>query len=162
MIDNAPIMAAIVKAISPMNPNRLKAIPPILPDNKTTKATPKLAPELIPNTEGPANGLRNTVCICKPLTANPAPATMAVNACGTRDFQMIFCQMTDSPSSIPQRIFQMERKGISTEPKNRFSRNSTPMDNANNSMYKVTGFFISTIHNKQVDNLPVTIVDEKL
>ena len=44
-----------------------------------------LAPELIPNTEGPANGLRKTVCICNPLTAKPAPATSAVKACGKRE-----------------------------------------------------------------------------
>ena len=71
-------MAATVKAISPMKPSRLNAIPPMLPDSKTTKATPRLAPELIPKTEGPAKGLRKTVCICKPLTAKPAPATKAV------------------------------------------------------------------------------------
>ena len=33
---------------------------------------------------------RNTVCICRPLTDSPAPATNAVNAWGTRDFQIIF------------------------------------------------------------------------
>jgi hypothetical protein len=47
----------------------------------------------------------------KPLTDNPAPATNAVNACGTRDFQMIFCQIMDS-SVFPHKMFQTERKGI--------------------------------------------------
>ena len=93
MTDNEPMMAAIESATSPKRPRWLRATPPMLPEKSTTKATPILAPELIPNTEGPARGLRNTVCICKPLTDRPAPATKAVNACGKRDFQMIFCQV---------------------------------------------------------------------
>ena len=93
MIDNAPAIAATVSANSPISPRLLNATPPRLPDNKTTKATPILAPELIPNTEGPANGFLKTVCICNPLTDNPAPATNAVTAWGILDFQMIFVQM---------------------------------------------------------------------
>ena len=75
----APMMAATDIAASPKYPRRLSATPPILPESNTTKATPKAEPLLIPSTDGPANGLRKTVCICKPLTANPAPATIAVN-----------------------------------------------------------------------------------
>ena len=63
MTDKEPTMAAMDKPISPIKPSLLNATPPRLPLSKTTKATPILAPELIPNTEGPANGLRNTVCI---------------------------------------------------------------------------------------------------
>ena len=108
---SAPIMAATDKATSPIYPKRLNATPPIAPDSNTTQATPRLAPELMPNTEGPASGLRNTVCICRPLTDSPAPATNAVNAWGTRDFQMIFCQITDS-SVFPHNIFHTERRGM--------------------------------------------------
>jgi len=93
MTNNAPIIAATDNATSPIYPKRLSATPPMAPDSSTTQATPKLAPELMPSTEGPANGLRNTVCICKPLTESPAPATNAVRACGTRLFQMILLQI---------------------------------------------------------------------
>ncbi len=55
----------------------------------TTIATPKLAPAVIPNTEGPANGFRNNVCICKPANDNAPPAKIAVMAFGNRIFQMI-------------------------------------------------------------------------
>ena len=87
-------MAATESATSPIYPRRLSATPPIAPDSSTTQATPRLAPELMPSTEGPASGLRNTVCICKPLTESPAPATNAVRACGTRLFQRILLQIT--------------------------------------------------------------------
>ena len=126
MTDKAPAIAATDKAISPMNPKWLNATPPMLPEKRTTKATPKLAPELIPKTEGPANGFRNTVCICNPLTASPAPATKAVNAWGKRDFQMIFCQVTAS-FPWPVKIFQTDFRGIFTEPSTIFKNNSMEM-----------------------------------
>ena len=50
----------------------------------TIVATPKLDPELNPNTSGPANGFRNKVCISKPLIDNPIPETIAVIALGNR------------------------------------------------------------------------------
>ena len=91
---NEPTMAAMDMAASPKYPRRLNATPPSEPDISTMKATPNEAPLEIPNTDGPANGLRNTVCICKPLTASPAPATVAVNACGTRELRMMLCQIS--------------------------------------------------------------------
>lgn len=100
-MESEPAIAAMVRAISPIKPSLLKATPPKLPERSTTKATPILAPELMPSTDGPAKGLRKTVCICKPLTESPAPATNAVSACGTRDFQIIFCHITDS-FPVPQ------------------------------------------------------------
>lgn len=47
-------------------------------------ATPKLAPELIPRTKGPANGFLNRVCIKRPLSAKPPPTSIAVMAFGKR------------------------------------------------------------------------------
>ena len=47
---------------------------------------------LNPNTEGPASGLRNRVCICKPPSDKAAPAIMAVNALGIRIFSRILTQ----------------------------------------------------------------------
>ena len=133
MTDKEPIIAATDKAISPITPNRLNATPPKLPLNRMTKATPMLAPELIPNTEGPANGLRNTVCICNPLTAKPAPAASAIKACGKRDFQIMFCQETGS-FPVPVRIFQIDCAGIATEPNNKFSSSSTRISNRINNI----------------------------
>ena len=53
-------------------------------DPKITNATPRLAPELNPKTYGPANGLRNKVCISKPLIDKPIPTKTAVIAFGKR------------------------------------------------------------------------------
>ena len=50
----------------------------------TTKATPKLAPELSPNTSGPAKGFLNKVCISKPLIDKPMPTAIAVIDLGNR------------------------------------------------------------------------------
>ena len=48
------------------------------------RAAPKLAPELIPKTKGPANGFLKSVCIKSPLSANPPPTKIAVHAFGIR------------------------------------------------------------------------------
>lgn len=58
--------------------------PPKKPEPKITNATPKLAPELIPKTNGPANGFLNSVCINKPEIPNPDPTKIAVKAFGKR------------------------------------------------------------------------------
>ena len=55
-----------------------KAIPPKKEEPKISNATPKLAPEEIPKTKGPANGFLNNVCINKPLIDNPDPTKTAV------------------------------------------------------------------------------------
>ena len=59
-------------------------IPPKTEVPKITKATPKLAPELIPNTNGPANGFLNKVCINSPEIPKPEPTKIAVIAFGKR------------------------------------------------------------------------------
>ena len=51
---------------------------------KITKATPRLAPEVIPKTNGPAKGFLNKVCINKPEIPKPEPTKMAVIALGKR------------------------------------------------------------------------------
>lgn len=45
-------------------------------------ATNKLEPLLTPNTYGPANGLRNRLCINNPHKAKPEPAIIEVNVLG--------------------------------------------------------------------------------
>src|SRR5690606_9393295 len=58
--------------------------PPKNPEPKMINATPKLAPLLIPSTNGPAKGFLKSVCINKPETPKPEPTKMAVNAFGKR------------------------------------------------------------------------------
>lgn len=75
IITKEPILAAIAipkleLEINPSPPN--KEVP------KINKATPKLAPELIPRTKGPASGFLNNVCINKPEIDNPEPTKIAV------------------------------------------------------------------------------------
>ena len=53
-------------------------IPPKVPAPNIRIAMPKLAPLLIPSTKGPANGLRNKVCIINPEIASPLPVNIAV------------------------------------------------------------------------------------
>ena len=76
----APIQAAIISAQLPSIPDKFS----VKNDGNpiTTKATPRLAPELIPRTSGPASGFRKIVCICSPLTLRAIPANIAANAFG--------------------------------------------------------------------------------
>ena len=67
-------MTIIAPAKAPANtarkPDILKTPAVILPPpSNITKATPRLAPVLIPNIEGPASGLLKTVCNINPETA---------------------------------------------------------------------------------------------
>ena len=55
-----------------------------IPAPKITSATPKLAPELIPKTKGPAKGFLKSVCINNPEIPKPEPTKTAVNAFGKR------------------------------------------------------------------------------
>ncbi len=59
-------------------------IPPKIPEPNMTKATPRLAPELIPNTKGPARGFLKRVCINSPEIPKPDPTKIAVKALGRR------------------------------------------------------------------------------
>lgn len=94
--------------------------PPKSPEPKITKATPKLAPELIPSTKGPANGFLNKVCINKPEIPNPEPTKIAVIAFGNLNSVMMICQVEFS--TVPKRLPNMLFKGILTEPKLIFTK----------------------------------------
>lgn len=75
-----PKLAAITKLhfeINNVAKNPLKTDAPII-----TKATPKLAPDVIPSTKGPANGFLNKVCMSNPEIPNPEPTNIAVKALG--------------------------------------------------------------------------------
>ena len=123
---NEPMMAAMEMTALPIIPVLLRATPPMLPDIKTTRATPSEAPLLIPSTEGPAKGLWKTVCIWRPLMASPAPATMAVIACGSRDLRMIFRHTSDCEVS-PNSICIVSCKGIEMLPMAMFRKRNTTM-----------------------------------
>ena len=73
---------AITKAQGP--DNTLALNPVIKPEPNTKKATPRLAPLLIPRTKGPASGFRKRVCISSPDTDKPPPTNIAVMALGKR------------------------------------------------------------------------------
>lgn len=75
-----PKLAAITKPHFEIK--RDAKTPPKIPEPRITNATPKLAPELIPKTKGPANGFLNKVCINKPEIPKPEPTIIAVSAFG--------------------------------------------------------------------------------
>ena len=50
------------------------------PPANITKATPKLAPDVMPRIDGPANGLLKAVCSINPDPASAAPQSRAVMA----------------------------------------------------------------------------------
>ena len=77
-----PILDANAKEISFRIPKA--NMPEKREDPRINRAAPKLAPELIPRTKGPARGFLNKVCINRPLRAKPLPVKIAVNALGIR------------------------------------------------------------------------------
>lgn len=56
--------------------------PEIIDEPIIKSAAPRLAPELIPKTKGPAKGFLKRVCINNPLSANPLPTRIEVKALG--------------------------------------------------------------------------------
>ena len=57
-------------------------MPPKSEAPMVTNATPKLAPEVMPSTKGPASGFLNNVCTISPEIPRPEPTIIAVNAFG--------------------------------------------------------------------------------
>ncbi len=98
--------------------------PPKKEEPKINKATPKLAPEEIPKTNGPANGFLNNVCINKPLIDNPEPTKIAVIAFGNLKFTIIVVHSSLILSS-PKKMAKISLKGIETEPKLIFKKHNT-------------------------------------
>ena len=107
------------------NPEILKAAVVMLPPKASmTKATPKLAPASIPNIEGPASGFFSTVCSNKPQTANEAPHSKAVSACGKRLCQTMNRQLALLASS-PMSIRTTSSAGMDTDPTSKFAKNNS-------------------------------------
>ena len=88
IISNITAPAPIHEAATRIQlPNALMLSGEILAEKpKMTKATPRLAPELIPSTYGPAIGFLKTVCICNPLNDSATPTVRAVIAFGNLNF----------------------------------------------------------------------------
>lgn len=123
------LLAAIITAVKTINEPKLAAIaiaqfekdieinkPPNNPVPKISKATPKLAPDDIPNTNGPARGFLNKVCINNPQIDRPEPTIIAVIALGKRKFKMIVCQLS-LDATPPVSELKISLKGIETEPR---------------------------------------------
>jgi len=90
--------------------------PPKIPAPKIKIATPKLAPEEIPNTNGPAKGFLNSVCINKPAIDKPDPTSIAVIALGSLKWRIIVAQL-DFELSFPNKTAMISSRGMDTEPK---------------------------------------------
>ena len=83
----------------------------------STMATSRLAPELNPNTSGPASGFRNSVCMSKPPVANADPASTQVIDFGRRN-----CQMISDRVEFPE---EDKKVNQSTGPMNEFPRDAS-------------------------------------
>ena len=109
---NAPIM-------TDRNPDKVNTPAVIVPAPASmTKATPKLAPELIPSMEGSAKGLLNVVCNISPDAASAIPQRRAVMACGRRDSQTMKLQLAffyfiackDMPHRLGRDVYRAEQQ----------------------------------------------------
>ena len=69
---------------------------------KIPKATPKVEPEEIPNTEGPARGFLKRVCINKPAADIPAPAIIAVIVLGILSLKIISLSASKETKTEPK------------------------------------------------------------
>ena len=102
--------------------NSQSAKKPILIPAKTQNATPKLAPELIPKTKGPASGFWKNVCICKPLSERAIPTKSAVIVRGKRNLRIMVVQLCLT-SGLSNKTLITSSKGICTEPKDKSNKN---------------------------------------
>ena len=121
------------------------AVASVPPQVSITTATPRLAPELIPRMEGPANGLLKAVCSINPEPAKAAPQSKAVRAWGTRASHTMKLQLAFSPSP-PVRMRMMASAGMSTEPKNRLHPVNAKMRAVNAMLYVVPLLFTPLIY----------------
>jgi len=112
-----PTLAARARDMSPRKERVASPVAREVPIR--SRAAPKLAPELMPRTKGPARGLRNRVCINNPLKESPPPTRMAVRAFGIRYSHMIYDQVSPDPPF--KRMETTWSKGMSTEPELMFN-----------------------------------------
>ena len=116
----APKLAAIGK--DQLETALVNKKPPKTDEPKIKIATPKLAPEEIPKTNGPAKGFLNNVCINKPQTDKPEPTKIAVIAFGILKLMIIVCQLS-LVIFPPKMLLKISLNGIETDPKLMFKKN---------------------------------------
>lgn len=100
-----------------------KKPPPSRELPKISTATPKLAPELIPRTNGPAKGFLNKVCIRSPLTLSPEPTKIAVMAFGSRKLSKMYW-WESFKGFCPKISDTISVNGMETEPELIFTKNT--------------------------------------
>ena len=118
----APKLAAIAKDQLEIEFVRKK--PPKTEEPKIKRATPKLAPDEIPKTNGPASGFLNKVCMSNPQIERPEPTKMAVIAFGNLKSKIMVCQLSLIATS-PMNVLKIALKGMETEPKLMFRKKKT-------------------------------------
>jgi hypothetical protein len=95
--------------------------PPKTDEPKISNATPRLAPEEIPKTNGPANGFLKSVCMRSPQIERPEPTKIAVIALGNLKSNTIVCQLSLT-SVFPISVVKISLKGMETEPRLMFNK----------------------------------------
>ncbi|GEM51894.1 hypothetical protein EB1_16840 [Empedobacter brevis NBRC 14943 = ATCC 43319] len=110
-------------------------------------ATPKLAIDVIPKTEGSANGFLNNSCIKKPEIGNEIPTKRAVNDFGKRKLST---RLWSISSEFPENTLKISVKEIETLPtlKLKIKRRSVRMISIKNSGFS----FIKT----KIENLIIS------
>ena len=129
----APISAANVIESVPAMP---AAAPPMM-----ARATPRDAPLEMPKIEGPASGLRKSVCMSQPLSASAMPPVSAVIALGKRDSKMI--TLIFSSDCTPTKLFTTSIVAMLTDPRSISRINSETV--TPNSVALITIFFFPKI-----------------
>ena len=113
------------------------------PRASITRATPTLAPLLMPKMPGPASGLRKAVWSSSPLTASELPAIIAVTADGRRVSVTMKCHvwlLVPRPSIMPS----TSDAGMFTAPVVMLRANSKAVLTASSSMVRVVRFMVQS------------------
>lgn len=127
--------------------NMCKALPA-----KILMATIKEAPELMPNTNGPAKGFLNIICKINPDTASVHPAIMAVTVFGKR-----ICQKIKLFDDNPLKLI------CSLPPKNKLKKHATTSRHIKTKNFMVVFSFklILIVRNKTVHFLFAFLIPDE-
>ena len=131
-IANAPNVAAPAMVSTP-------SMPPT-PLMRMVHAAPRVAPELMPSTNGPARGLRKKRCIRSPLVGSAIPTNKAVSILGKRYSHSIFRRNSDGGS--PKNVCKSLSHGKEIVPKKRSATasSSTMNERQTNNLVRFTAF----------------------
>ena len=136
----APRIFVMARMMTVVSMDRINAIPvvrygllmttastmllPVIPASKMRipTAAPNAAALESPSVNGDASGFLRTDCMATPATARPAPAAIAVSACGILMFQ-ITLSIRLVPPGPPMMVEITSGIGIETEPTDIDTRN---------------------------------------